>query len=512
MRRNVRRLNREVNDGQPNHQHVVENGKDQAVTVDAAAAGQRKGRSRKAANLAGQSPLPLPDPSLFCPGRPLPCACMHPLSSHVHERRRSVRPTASTASLDVCERRPHTTHVTARTELQRYFTAAADAAAEILNENATGPAEIDSPGSPSTAAAGAVPPPAAVPPSAAAVVAAPPPVSVVAPAGAGMGVVGVGVAPPGMGGRPLAAGLPAAAAGRAAGPVAGAPVPPAPLAPAGPLAAPRPPIALAQLSVVPGMAGPNAGQQMQMQLQLPLHAHSAAAAAAAAGGQAPLVHGRALPAHGAPPHLAGMPHSSMAGMMAAAPSSVGMLSNVVGHAGHSAAATASHFQSIAQPQPSLSGTAMGQAMGAQAQADSSAVSMVKSEPADSTESEQKAYDELVQLAQGGNKPLDSPRYEVTRLNGRRGICQKSRSECYRSGARWRRTCGVEGTTTPLHVLDTLPTPRPTSCAVSERLSRVSHGWRWRWCSRVVPYSRPPNPPPSCPLRPLPPIIAAGWSP
>ena len=50
MRRNVRRLNREVNDGQPNHQHVIENGKD-TVAVDNTSA-PRKGRSRKAANLA----------------------------------------------------------------------------------------------------------------------------------------------------------------------------------------------------------------------------------------------------------------------------------------------------------------------------------------------------------------------------------------------------------------------------------------------------------------------------
>ena len=46
----MRRLNREVNDGQPNHQHVIENGKD-TVAVDNTSA-PRKGRSRKAANLA----------------------------------------------------------------------------------------------------------------------------------------------------------------------------------------------------------------------------------------------------------------------------------------------------------------------------------------------------------------------------------------------------------------------------------------------------------------------------
>ena len=39
-----------MNDGQPNHQHVIENGKD-TVAVDNTSA-PRKGRSRKAANLA----------------------------------------------------------------------------------------------------------------------------------------------------------------------------------------------------------------------------------------------------------------------------------------------------------------------------------------------------------------------------------------------------------------------------------------------------------------------------
>ena len=94
MRRNVRRLNREVNDGQPNHQHVIENGKD-TVAVDNTSA-PRKGRSRKAANLA---------------------------------------------------------------ELQRYFTAAADAAAEVGMETAPSPDSLHA-NAPSTAqavATGAVP-------------------------------------------------------------------------------------------------------------------------------------------------------------------------------------------------------------------------------------------------------------------------------------------------------------------------------------------------------------------
>jgi len=82
MRRNVRRLNREVNDGQPNHQHIGKGeyystyatsyivyavAKLSSGTIDVS----KKGRSRKAANLA---------------------------------------------------------------ELQRYFTAAAEAASEVLNE------------------------------------------------------------------------------------------------------------------------------------------------------------------------------------------------------------------------------------------------------------------------------------------------------------------------------------------------------------------------------------------
>ena len=71
MRRNVRRLNREVNDGQPNHQHINVGDKPKEPAA-APAGGAKKGRSRKAANLA---------------------------------------------------------------ELQRYFTAAAEAAAEVLNES-----------------------------------------------------------------------------------------------------------------------------------------------------------------------------------------------------------------------------------------------------------------------------------------------------------------------------------------------------------------------------------------
>mmetsp|Transcript_30365 Transcript_30365/g.98495 ORF Transcript_30365/g.98495 Transcript_30365/m.98495 type:complete len:213 (-) Transcript_30365:20-658(-) len=71
MRRNVRRLNREVNDGQPNHQHVGIVAK-QARPSDSFQAPPKRGRSRKAANLA---------------------------------------------------------------ELQRYFTAAAEAASEVLHED-----------------------------------------------------------------------------------------------------------------------------------------------------------------------------------------------------------------------------------------------------------------------------------------------------------------------------------------------------------------------------------------
>mmetsp|Transcript_58259 Transcript_58259/g.161555 ORF Transcript_58259/g.161555 Transcript_58259/m.161555 type:complete len:117 (-) Transcript_58259:1513-1863(-) len=68
MRRNVRRLNREVNDGQPNNKHVVvtnaQNDPNRVVEIvvpkntdlrdksKAAKPGQKKTRSRRAANLA----------------------------------------------------------------------------------------------------------------------------------------------------------------------------------------------------------------------------------------------------------------------------------------------------------------------------------------------------------------------------------------------------------------------------------------------------------------------------
>ena len=62
MRRNVRRLNREVNDGQPNHKHVIVHQPTgsassvvEEVPQEARAKpkpGQKKTRSRKAANLA----------------------------------------------------------------------------------------------------------------------------------------------------------------------------------------------------------------------------------------------------------------------------------------------------------------------------------------------------------------------------------------------------------------------------------------------------------------------------
>ena len=71
MRRNVRRLNREVNDGQPNNKHVVvtnaQNDPNRVVEIvvpkntdlrdksKAAKPGQKKTRSRRAANLAGKS-------------------------------------------------------------------------------------------------------------------------------------------------------------------------------------------------------------------------------------------------------------------------------------------------------------------------------------------------------------------------------------------------------------------------------------------------------------------------
>jgi 2,3-bisphosphoglycerate-independent phosphoglycerate mutase len=62
MRRNVRRLNREVNDGQPNHKHVIvhQSAGSQSTVLEEVPKearakpkpGQKKTRSRKAANLA----------------------------------------------------------------------------------------------------------------------------------------------------------------------------------------------------------------------------------------------------------------------------------------------------------------------------------------------------------------------------------------------------------------------------------------------------------------------------
>ena len=84
MRRNVRRLNREVNDGQPNHQHI---GSGKYVSI-----------------------------------------CQ---STRAHA---AVKQTQSTGSIQVASKKGRSRKAANLAELQRYFTAAAEAASEVLHE------------------------------------------------------------------------------------------------------------------------------------------------------------------------------------------------------------------------------------------------------------------------------------------------------------------------------------------------------------------------------------------